>query len=861
MAERASAKLLISALAVAALVVAAVIVARVGDDDGESTPASDVPSSSVSGPAGTGPDVTGGTDPEQPDGPGPIDDSDGGVVESGPLVATPRPSGVRFRDGSDADTLRTVANGSLIVTTADGRHRSTSVVDTEFADGGARLTFATDHPGGRHIVVVLRPAGDGSISMSVRPSGPSVQRVAVDFAAQPDERFFGLGQRATAVDHRRRRVENRVHDGPYRAEQMEIVKGLIPEPGFSSRKDATYFPVPWVLSSRGYGVLVDNDHTSWFDLATPERPGRWTVGVDAPRLDLRLFAGPKPADALERMSAAIGRQPDPSAPFVLGPWWQPAGDEVDELAAIARADVPVSLAQTYTHYLPCADHRGQRADERARTKRMHDAGMAVTTYINPMVCTDFSGVYERGETEGGFTAAPDGGPYRYRYSTADQFDVAQFDFSSAEGRQLFHDVLDLTIADGYDGWMEDFGEYTPTDAVSVDGTLGPVMHNRYVEQYHAAANDYAEAAPRPLARYNRSGWTGAIAESPIVWGGDPTATWGFDGLTSAVYSGLGMGLSGVGVWGSDIGGFFLWFEDELTPELLNRWIQFGALSGVMRLQSGGISLSSVPRAQVLDPDVLPVWRRYSKLRTQLYPYLAGAQETYRATGMPLMRHHVLSHPDDAEAVGRHDQYMFGADLLVAPVIRPGARRRKVYLPAGEWVDLWRSTRYVERDGSLALGDVTVRRGTSTVTVDAPADEIPIHVRSGAVVPLLPADVDTLADYGAGSDVVRLADRDDRRVLLAFPGPKWSGPLGPGERLEARSEDDRWTLDVRSKTARTYELHASLAGLGDSDMNRFEPCSLTADGEPVPFTHDATTRVVRADVALPGDGTITIEACQ
>ncbi|MEJ7724482.1 MAG: hypothetical protein WKF64_09270, partial [Ilumatobacteraceae bacterium] len=228
MAERAFAKLLISALAVAALVVAAVIVARVGDDDGESTPASDVPSSSVSGPAGTGPDVAGGTDPEQPDGPGPIDDSDGGVVESGPLVATPRPSGVRFRDGSDADTLRTVANGSLIVTTADGRHRSTSVVDTEFADGGARLTFATDHPGGRHIAVVLRPAGDGSISMSVRPSGPSVQRVAVDFAAQPDERFFGLGQRATAVDHRRRRVENRVHDGPYRAEQMEIVKGLIP---------------------------------------------------------------------------------------------------------------------------------------------------------------------------------------------------------------------------------------------------------------------------------------------------------------------------------------------------------------------------------------------------------------------------------------------------------------------------------------------------------------------------------------------------------------------------------------------------------------------------------------------------------
>ena len=144
------------------------------------------------------------------------------------------------------------------------------------------------------------------------------------------------------------------------------------------------------------------------------------------------------------------------------------------------------------------------------------------------------------------------------------------------------------MADGHDGWMEDFGEYTPPDLVSADGRPGRRAHNAYPVLYHRAAQRLADRdATPPLVRFVRSGWTGAARHAPVVWGGDPTVDWGFDGLRSAVRQGLSIGLSGVGLWGSDVGGFFALGERRLTRELLERWIELGALSGVMRTQANG----------------------------------------------------------------------------------------------------------------------------------------------------------------------------------------------------------------------------------------------------------------------------------
>ena len=609
----------------------------------------------------------------------------------------------------------------------------------------------------------VEPAGEGAVRVTVRmPAGADRSEVA--FGRAPGERFLGFGERSDAVVRTDGEVLNRVTEGPYQDVEDPFVRGFVPPPGQNDRADATYYPIPWALSSRGHGVLLEGWATSTFRLGSP-----WRAEVEAGELAFRVFAGPRPADALRRFTAAVGRQPPASAPFLFGPWWQPRGSDEATLGTLLRAGAAGSVAQTYTHYLPCGDQLGNEERERERVRRFHENGLAVTTYFNPMVCESYAARFAEAERRGVLHKDATGRTLKYRYTGSEQFLVGQVDFTAPGAFDFYGDLLDEAVKrDGHDGWMEDFGEYTPDDAVSHDGTPGPLMHNRYVELYHQAGGDYAaRRAGKPLARFNRSGWTGTARHSTVVWNGDPTTDWGFDGLESAVRNGLSMGLSGVSLWGSDIGGFFALSRPQTTPELLRRWVQFGFASGVMRTQANGFQIGSVGgrRAQITDPEVLPTWARFSQLRTQLQPYLAAAQREYDRTGLPMMRQLALVWPEDERLAASELEYLLGDDLLVAPVVRPGATARDLRLPPGRWIDLWRSTALGERSAP-SLRRPVVLEGDRDVTLPAPADELPLLVREGALVPLLPADVETLAPYRGR---VRLADRAPA-TSCAAPGP-------------------------------------------------------------------------------------------
>jgi alpha-D-xyloside xylohydrolase len=679
-------------------------------------------------------------------------------------------------------------------------------------------TYATNAPGGRRLHV--RIAG-GRLDASVAGAA----RMRISFPARPGERYLGFGERSNAVDQRGRQVEDYVAEGPYEKDERAVIPSFVPPWGFHPRDDATYFPLPWLLSTAGYGVLVESPERSVWSLRERRR---WSVSVDASRLRLRVFAGPRPADALRRMTAATGRQPAPSAPYVFGPWYQPTGsDEQAVLAGMQSRDVPLSLAQTYTHYLPCEAQLG--TSERDRAAFFHRAGLAITTYFNPMICT----THTRFGQAGTLLRRADGEPYVFKYSTLQAFQVAEFDFTSAAGRSLYRRLLHEAQADGHDGWMEDFGEYTPLDARSASGATGTGLHNAYPTQYHCTAFG---AAPKAV-RFIRSGWIGTARCAPVVWGGDPTVDWGFDGLRSVVTNGLTMGLSGVSRWGSDIGGYFALFENHLTPELLTRWIEVGAVSGVMRTQASGIRIPDSPRPQIWDPDMVQLWRRWAKLRTQLYPYLAAADAQYRRTGMPLMRHLALAYPSDRRAVRQDDEFLFGPDLLAAPVLDRGKRRRSVYLPHGRWIDLWRSASYRSSDGGLSLGRARVLRGGRRVTLPAPLDELPLLARAGTLLPLLTPDVDTLAAYGDRAPAVSLHEREGQRVLLAWPRGRSSARLEDGGSLVSRETGGGWSLTIRGKRRRTWSISASLSTL----EHPFKPCHVNASR----WSYDPTTKVLHA----------------
>jgi hypothetical protein len=180
--------------------------------------------------------------------------------------------------------------------------------------------------------------------------------------------------------------------------------------------------------------------------------------------------------------------------------------------------------------------------------------------------------------------------------------------------------------------------------------------------------------------------------------------------------------------------------------------------------------------------------------------------------------------------------MLGPDLLVAPVLEPGARRRKLYLPRGRWVDLWRSAAFRSRPGALRLARPRVLAGGRTVTVPAPLAQLPLFVRAGATITLLPADVDTLAGYGKERGLVHLADRRSARRLIAFPAAR-----------------RRWSLRLHSRLRVSYRLAAGLIG-------GLRPCSVTLGGRALhTWNYNPATRVLLARFAARS-GRLTVHGC-
>ena len=731
--------------------------------------------------------------------------------------------------------------GTLGFRTSAGWFHATRATTTTREGAALNAELATTDPLGRRLAVRIEPSGEGAIGITAAVTGAAgsgdVEAVGIAFDATAAERYLGFGERSNAVDQRGNEVESYVAEGPYQPEERAFLTAFVPPWGYHPRDDATYFPMPWLLSTRGYGVLIDNYETSVHRLNTP---GAWSMETHASTLSFRVLAGPTPAETVRRLTERTGRQPKPLAPWFLGPWFHtgqenvpPREREEQAVRILKEADAPASAVETHLRYLPCGEAVPHRAAERDRTAFFHRNGLATLSYVNSEICQEYEPVWSDAAARGVLQKDAQGRPYVFNAyvgsRTPPQTPVSQVDFTAPGAQEFWDGLMAQLVEDGHDGFMEDFGEYTPLDAQHANGMSGEQMHNYYPVPYHRAGWEFARRQQRPIARHVRSGWTGVHPYAQIVWGGDPTTDWGYDGLASAVTNALTMGLSGISTWGSDIGGFFSLGTRQLTPELMIRWIQFGAVSGVMRTKHGGVAIPPKgERPQPWSTEIVPHWRRYAKLRTQLYPYIAAHEAHYRRTGLPLMRHLALAYPRDARAAATDDEFLFGPDLLAAPELEPGATQRRLYVPHARWFDAWRTLAYHEPSGGLRLGrPVRVKPGDRTI--DAPLDQLPLLVRAGAVLPLLPPEVDTLADYGGGSGVVRLRDRRSRLDLIALPRGRSASPMFERERLSSIEGTRSWRLKIAGRTRRTYRLQASLLTL----RRPFRPCSVRVGSRRLP----------------------------
>ena len=677
-------------------------------------------------------------------------------------------------------------------------YRLTALRSWEARPDGAGFVVETDDIVGRYANVQVQIMGERMVRLRVTlDRDVAVAEMGLAFAATPEEGFFGLGERFARGNHRGHEVRHQISDAY-----------VDPEPGHNW----TYFPIPFVLSSRGYGLMLDTTRSGTFRLGS-DREDAWQVSVDGAVLDAVIFTGPEPLDVIEQFTGLTGRPPLPQ-PWGLGVWKTTlSGADAVRAEAQRLRDEGLGVSavwiydqlerETNSGWNSAMGYpEGEYPDMPGLIAELHDAGFKVLGYLNTQFIVNRPRTDE-GIAKGYFLKRKDGETYLVPGPDPDpevgiKFGtMALYDPTHPEGVRWWQGLLrTMLIEKGYDGWMHDFGEYTPADAVFADGRTGEELRNGYPTLYQQTAAEICREVKPNFSFFVRSGALGSNQWAPAAWPGDQHTDWTRDrGLPSIIPAGLSIGICGTNIWGPDIGGFFDAFdgsEAASSVELWVRWCQLGALTPLMRDHLGPKRMTN-PNAVDMwtNETTIDTWRRYARLHNDLLPYLYAYAAKAHETGLPTMRHMVLHYPEYPEAQEQDSQYLLGENLLVAPVIEEGATTRRVWFPPGAWFSFWNNQRY---------------DGPGFHEVPAPLEEIPLFVRGGAILPLLAEPGVTLANVPA-DDLLRHLEL---RVCPDGREEESSFRFHDGSTITLQQTADSLTLSF-DETARARTCQARVAG--------------------------------------------------
>lgn len=681
--------------------------------------------------------------------------------------------------------------------------------------GSAILTFTL--VGGRDLQVQL--SSDGVFEAG-----------EIALTCADGEEFFGLGTQVVGMGLRGRTY-------PLWTQEQGI--GKLPHAPLwpvNNIPEAAYAPMGVLHSTGGFSAVFTEEGLQEVDLC--EAGPRWHLRAYPTLPGLVLAAGATPKDRMASVTDHVGRLSDPPD-WVFAPWNDAVGgpERLYEVAGILRdrgipssaiwsedwigdSETPFGFGLSYAWEWDPTVYPDLPGD----VSWLHDQGFAFLAYFNPFV-PNTTRMWDEGQA-GGYLVQNQAGR---TYVFADPFfrPSGLVDFSNPEALAWLQGYLRTAAEDiGIDGWMADFAEWLPEDAVLFSGETGWETHNRYpldwqranrevMEEVHAtgdeASNNWIYFSRSGFASMN--GGTGGIA--PTMWGGDQNTSWHpNDGLPSVLPIGIHVGLSGVALYGSDVGGYTNALSPPTTKELFYRWSEVGAFSPIMRTHHGLTECDNWSFDR--DEETLLHFRRYANVHAALLPYLRARAAEAELDGWPVMRHPWLVEPAVPGLWSGVDyQYFLGDDLLVAPVLEEGGLSRDVALPAAGWWPLFGQ----RPETSGAVGE----SGAWVLRVGAAVGEIPVYVRPGAVLPLLGADVDSF--YGAADPgVTDLGDVADFFRLGLYPDAE--GSLGP------RAFDGITVLGA-GFTAPTVDWTAAWV-----------------DGRPVPLCASATPT---ATCALPDGG--------
>lgn len=539
----------------------------------------------------------------------------------------------------------------------------------------------------------------------------------VGFSARfgADAAFYGLGEKASALNHAGRRFEL------WNVDAATYTRGT----------DPLYLGVPFLVAQRGaqaVGLFLDDPHRAWLDVGATA-PGAVDLRAAGGELRLYLLAG-TPAQVLERYTWLTGRAR-------LPPLWA-LGFHQSRYSYFPQARVLALAKELRRRRLPCdvlhldihhmdgyrcfTWHPERFPAPRAMLDELHGLGFKALCIVDPGIKVDPGyRVYDEALARRFFLTWPDGEPFTGPVWPG----PCHFpDFSREEVRAWWGEQYRGLLDDGVDAFWNDMNEAAlltvppgagVPDVVQHAGGDHAALHNEYgALMARASAEGLRRLRPgqRPVL-LTRAGWAG-VQRDALHWTGDNRSTW--DHLRLSLQMVLGLGYSGVPFTGPDTGGF----TGGPSPELFARWMQLSSLLPFFRVHS---VLGSPPQEPfAFGPRVEALSRAALERRYRLLPYLYTAAWQATQTGAPLARAMAFAFPADRRFASTDDQFMLGDALLVAPVLERGARAREVLLPEGAWHDFETGERY---------------EGGRAVRCEAPLERLPLYARAGAVVPLWP----------------------------------------------------------------------------------------------------------------------------
>lgn len=515
---------------------------------------------------------------------------------------------------------------------------------------------------------------------------PDSTAVRFRLGSQP---VFGLGEGLTGLDSRGTKDEMRNGQG---SSDLRIAGSRV--------------PIPWVVSPEGWGVFVGQPMGT-FDLTGATGVVRSPVATST--RNVYVILGETPAELLRGYAELTGYPHLPplwSLGYMQSHRTLASRDEVLGIAKTFREKRLPCDALIYlgTGFCPSGWNTGHGSftfnadvfpDPAEMLRQLHEEHFKVVLHVVP--------------------------PYDFHGKITDTASAAR---TPGDAASYWAEHMPIEGI-GVDGWWPDEGDLLPEKA----------RLDRNEMYWEGQLQAHPERRPFAL---HRNGYAG-LQRYGWLWSGDVDSTW--KTLSAQVAIGINGGLCGIPYWGTDTGGFVP--TRELTAELYVRWFQFSAFCPLFRSHGrawklrlpwgwdlgtpgpleGGEALGDWPPQQDLhDAQVESICRKYLELRYEMLPYIYSAAEQTHRTGVPLMRALWFAWPQDEKAALIADQYLWGDHFLVAPVLEPGAKRRRTYLPAGAWWDFWSNQK---------------TEGGTEIAREVDLSTMPLYVRAGAIVPMGP----------------------------------------------------------------------------------------------------------------------------